>query len=156
MPNQKEVRYLLTKGKCLDGFNTGHEMPSLMDISRIDFPNDISYIVIGTNQSSIDLCKVLEKNLGELPVIHSPFCGIADAVGDDGVTIFNGDRIALENYIGIHSSFFDVNKFIASFPNNSILCVETQFLHRLGIPEIAKNAQLYKIDLDDRIIQQLN
>jgi hypothetical protein len=142
--------YLITHGKRNFGPNPGHTEEGLRQMASVikeaaDIPN-IPLIVVGTGLRFIEIYTHLSQHLPNVPVQFSPFCGSADSMEANGqVILTNGLLVGYDNYVSVvKSPAFDAWKFVASFPDNTVLCAGGELMNALGIK--SEKGQLYELD----------
>lgn len=145
--------YLVTHPKKMCGFNPSVSDEGAQQIQRIReeiFPefSKPPLIVIGTGQRFKDTCDTLLRNLAEIPVKYSPFCGSGDSMEADNDTIMMScETTTSANYIGLVANpGFDAWKFVSSLPDGTLLCAGGELMGALGLKAINRKGHLYELD----------
>lgn len=155
--------YLITHGERESGPDPKHTkegidqikallplLPLLLDtiLPLPDKHTGIQLIVSGTGKRFLEILEIVSKKLPGVPVKYSPFCGGPEGFeGNDQVVLTDGRTINYHTeYVGLANGPIDMWQFIASLPDEALLCAGGALMIGLGFKDINQKGHLFEID----------
>ena len=151
---------LITHGKRNFGVDPKHTTEGIEQIKNLQLPDNIALVVVGTGKRFQEIYETIRPKIYGATVKFSPFCGSADGLEADGnVILTNGTLVDLKkDYISLTNApeAFDPWGFIASLPENTLLCAGGELLIALGGKAINEKGQLYELDPETKTARKIS